>query len=89
MLPAAKAIMSEGVGRYNVASLGDGDADATGYLGEQTHGDEFGCAYGESTDRERKDREIDVSAGCRGVDIDKVGVVHDGGFSHCPMLPAV
>ena len=76
---------TEGVGRYDVAGGRDADADARGDLGKQTHGDEFGCANGESTNRERKDREVDVPAGFGRIDIDKIGVLHDGGLSHCPM----
>jgi len=57
-------------------------------VGEQPHRDELGCANGKSTDGEREDREVDVSARGRRVDIDEVGIVDDGGFSHCSMLAA-
>jgi len=73
---------TKGIGRDDVAGRGNRDADPSGDLWEQTHGDELGCADGESTDRERNYREFDVSAGCRRLKISVIPVLHDGGLGH-------
>src|ERR1035437_2869157 len=71
------------VGRDDMAGSRDRDTDPAGDLREQTHGDELGCADGESPDRERKDREVDMSGEGRGVDAEKIDFRRDPGAGHC------